>query len=65
MMTAEEIRSLRQAFDYTQEEFARVVGISMRQVSMWETGRAVPLKRHTRKMAKLSDKLALLSQKGE
>ena len=63
-MTAEEIKSLRQAFDYTQEEFSRVVGISMRQVSMWETGRAAPLKRHIRKMTKLSEKLAQLSQKG-
>jgi DNA-binding transcriptional regulator YiaG len=63
-MTAEEIRAIRQAFDYTQEEFARIVGISSRQVSQWETGRSAPLKRHTRKMTKLSEKLAQLSQKG-
>ena len=41
-MTPKQIKALRKKHSMTQEQFARSVGVSMRTVSLWETGKSKP-----------------------
>ena len=42
-MTAQEIKELRQRSGWTQERFARELGVSVMTVSRWETGKQKPI----------------------
>lgn len=42
MITAENIRSLRLAYDLTQQELASILGVARRTVKRWEQGKNVP-----------------------
>lgn len=41
-MTKDEIRELRKAYDLTQENFARLVGVTLSTVAKWEAGETKP-----------------------
>lgn len=45
------IKRARKAADMTQDELARQVGVSPRQVTRWENGTTVPQRRHGERLA--------------
>ena len=37
-----DVRSVRKSLEMTQKEFAKILGVSVRTVATWESGRSVP-----------------------
>lgn len=53
MSTANRIRQARLAKGWTQDEFARELGVGVRNVSRWELGQAVPRAKALRRIAEV------------
>jgi DNA-binding transcriptional regulator YiaG len=53
---SDRIRSLREALQLTQEEFARELGVSFTTVSRWENGHGKPSRLAQRQLQELADR---------
>lgn len=47
------LRSARKAIDFTQQEVASAVGVSLASYHAWESGKTVPYARHRRRLAEV------------
>lgn len=54
---AEDVKALRLRLGCTQEEFAKIVGVTVAALSRWETGRAAPRGRNGALFAFLRDRM--------
>ena len=54
---AEDVKALRVRLGCTQEEFAKIVGVTVAALSRWETGRAAPRGRNGALFAFLRDRM--------
>ncbi len=54
---AEDVKALRLCLGCTQEEFAKIVGVTVAALSRWETGRAVPRGRNATLFGFLRDRM--------
>lgn len=55
MVEPDEVRSLREAFDATQTEFARILGVTRTAYVRWENGDSTPHKKRQRTIEDLAD----------
>ena len=53
-----EVRKIRKAMGFTQEEFARFLWVTFSTLNRWEAGRAVPFGMHLQILKLLRQKLA-------
>ena len=51
-----EFKLLREELDYTQEQLARILGVSFSTVNRWEKGKSFPRKEMIEKLQGLSSK---------
>ncbi len=64
-MNAAEIRELRQRLGLTQAAFARRLGLHMRTVEEWESGRHAPRGLSLRALLRLQREAARLAERAE
>ena len=57
-MTPEEIKSLRQSLDLSQEKFAQKIGVHKITVSRWECGKITPRGLAQKALERLANRVA-------
>lgn len=53
-MTPDEIKDLRKALGFSQQQFAAHLGASVRSVAAWEAGTAKPTKHYQTKLVRIA-----------
>ena len=54
-MKPEEIIEIRKKLQLTQEEFARIVGVTVQSINRWEKNRQKPMKIFVKKMQEINE----------